>query len=215
MTPPSPFLFSHLSKVLIFVLISLCIALIPQACYWNCNVECPIKWHVFAVDERECFLIVILTYWEILIQIEFWFSDKIRRLHFFIFHKWAMYLPNPFDLLPVIWEQMDEGKQDTTETLKQALMAIIIIFLESRIWSCPCDRSLWQSNGKWSFRAKAKFRTRKVTQPNRMRPHIRIATFTMILFSCPIGFSKVLNWSLSLSRPKEKWSKVNPVQCYK
>ena len=46
-----------------------------------------------------------------------------------------MYLPNPFDLLPVIWEQMDEGKQDTTETLKQVLMAIIIIFLESRIWS--------------------------------------------------------------------------------
>ena len=41
-----------------------------------------------------------------------------------------MYLPNPFDLPLVIWEQMDEGKQDTTETLKQVLMAISIIFLE-------------------------------------------------------------------------------------
>ena len=37
-----------------------------------------------------------------------------------------MYLPNPFDLPPVTWEQMDEGKQDTTETLKQVLMAMII-----------------------------------------------------------------------------------------
>ena len=31
-----------------------------------------------------------------------------------------MYLSNPFDLLPVTWKQMNEGKQDTTETLTEA-----------------------------------------------------------------------------------------------